>query len=520
MSADLTAPPSELSNRPEQDVEPPTDSDRIIEKSLRTLLFVLLLVVVVVILTASVLFSDDSRVLLLKFVSAALLSIIPGWIYLQFIRNKGPSLYDEYVLNLFRLEIDEMANLPAPPKHTSWYPKWHKSHRRVPGGVTDNLYRRKFESVYGRSAVSTISLIRKKALTFREKTETFTPVVMGTIVIAVAWALVLQPELLRNINIVPKNFALSGKPELPSDPLRYAFLGAYSFIILDLGRRYFRDDLKAAAFISATMRIIFASALVIAMDKAGLGRVATDSEANFVAFFIGFFPRAGFTWLRTFVPGKLAALIPSLESDYPLRHLEGLNVWYESRLIEEGIESMQNLCTASLVDLMLKTRIPIARVVDWIDQAYLYLHLSKDPKHPEEPPPGVAALRTLGMRTATDLERTWEAQQAAPDPHFLALLGKTLVPDDPEGVGAVMSSIMRSLEGEPNLWHVRAFRKLDWLEGKHPASQPAQEDLTVHLDPSEDKLVKPDDVSVAEAVPHDVSVVETASVASAVSSES
>jgi hypothetical protein len=203
-----------------------------------------------------------------------------------------------------------------------------------------------------------------------------------------------------------------------------------------------------------------------------------------------------------------------------LRHLEGLNVWYESRLIEEGIESMQNLCTASLVDLMLKTRIPIARVVDWIDQAYLFLHLAKDAKHPEEPPPGVAALRILGIRTATDLERTWAAQEAAPDQHFLSLLGKTLVPDDPEGVGAVMSSIMRSLEGEPNLWHVRAFRKLDWLEDKHPAPQPAHEDLTVHVDPSGDKVVNPDEVSVAESVPHGVSVVETASVASTVPSES
>jgi hypothetical protein len=486
MSADgKTLLPSEAAGGPEPDAEPPTDSDRIIEKSLRTLLFLLLLVVVSVILVASILFSDDSRVLLLKFASAGLLSVIPGWIYLQFIRNKGPSLYDEYVLNLFRLEIDEMANLPAPPKHTSWYPKWQKSHRsKVPDGVTDNLYRRKFESVYGRSAVSTIGLIRKKPLTLREKTETFTPVVMATIVIAMAWALVLQPELLRNINIVPKNFALSGKPILPGDPLRYAFLGAYSFIILDLGRRYFRDDLKGAAFISATMRIIFASALVIAMSAAGWDKIATSSQANFVAFFIGFFPRAGFTWLRAFLPGKLAVLIPSLESDYPLRDLEGLNVWYESRLIEEGIESMQNLCTSSLVDIMLKTRIPIARVVDWIDQAYLFLHLPKSVDDPDQPPPGIADLRKLGIRTATDLELVWETQQKTPDQHLWSLLGQKLAPEDPEMVDAVMSSILMSLKGEPNLWHVRAFRKLDWLQSGHPTVPAGTEEPAIHLDPA------------------------------------
>ena len=52
-----------------------------------------------------------------------------------------------------------------------------------------------------------------------------------------------------------------------------------------------------------------------------------------------------------------------------------MNIWYESRLLEEGIEDMQNLATANIVDVMLRTRIPVDRLVDWIDQAYLYLHL-------------------------------------------------------------------------------------------------------------------------------------------------
>jgi hypothetical protein len=437
-----------------------------LEKSVRTLLFLLLLLVVSVILAASIMFSDNSRVFLLKFVSAALLSIIPGWIYLQFIRNKGHSLYDEYVLNLFRLRIDEMANLPAPPQHTSWYGKWLESHREaVPSGVTDNLYRRKFESVYGPSAVSTIELARKRPLTLKERTETFAPVVMATIVIAMAWTLVLQPELLDDINLIRGDFELSGRPALPAEPLRFAFLGAYAFIIMDLARRYFRDDLKSAAYISATTRIVFASALIVALDAAGFSNLVREEQANFVAFFVGFFPRAGFTWLRALLPGKLQAAIPQLESDYPLRHLEGLNVWYESRLIEEGIESMQNLCSASLVDLMLKTRIPVARVIDWLDQAYLYLHLPKDPDSPEHPPPALAELRVLGIRTATELERTWRHAKRVPsDQELRLLLGRALIPKEPDKIDSVMSSLVLSLKGEPNLWHVRAFRELDWLK--------------------------------------------------------
>jgi hypothetical protein len=456
-----------------------------LEKSIRTFLFLLLLLVVTVILAGSIMFSDNSRVFLLKSVSAVLLSIIPGWIYLQFIRNKGRSLYDEYVLNLFRLRIDEMANLPAPPQHTSWYPKWLRSHREiVPENVTDNLYRRKFESVYGPSAVSTIALTKKRPLSLKEKTETFAPVVMATIVIAMAWTLVLQPELLDDINLIRGEFELSGRPILPADPLRFAFLGAYAFILIDLGRRYFRDDLKSAAYISATTRILFASALIVAMDAAGFDNLVSDGQSNFVAFFVGFFPRAGFTWLRAMLPGKLQASIPQLESDYPLRHLEGLNIWYESRLIEEGIESLQNLCSASLVDLMLKTRIPVMRLVDWLDQAYLHLHLPKDPDAPEHAPPGVLGLRGLGIRTATELERTWKYAKRASDQELRLSLGRALIPAEPERIDSMMTSLMLSFRGEPNLWHVRAFRELIWLRGDRPPRLVAEPpiDATIRLE--------------------------------------
>lgn len=170
------------------------------------------------------------------------------------------------------------------------------------------------------------------------------------------------------------------------------------------------------------------------------------------------------------LPARLQAAIPQLESDYPLRHLEGLNIWYESRLIEEGVESMQNLCSASLVDLMLKTRLPIMRMVDWLDQAFLYLHLPKE--KPEEPPPSLHRLRVLGIRTATDLERVWNQSDRSAE--LKLLLGGALIPNDPKQGRAVISSLLLSLGGEPNLWHVRAFRRLQWLGDEHCTnSQPA-----------------------------------------------
>lgn len=446
-----------------------------LDDTTRTLLFLLLLLVVAVVLGAAMMFSANSRVFLLKSTAAALLAIIPGWIFLQFLRHKGPSLYDEYVLNLFRLRIDAIANLPAPPQHTTWYPLWHAEHRHVvPAEVTDNLYRRKFESVYGTSSVSTIGLVtRGRKLRFKECSETFGPVVMATLVLALGWTLVLQPELLRDVDLFGTRLVLSGRPVLPAEALRFAFLGGYSFIVLDLVRRYFRDDLKSAAYVSATVRIIFASALVVAADAAGLQALAGEQQASVVAFFVGFFPRAGFTWLRSLLPSRLQVAVPSLEGDYPLRHLEGLNIWYESRLIEEGIESLQNLCSANLVDLMLKTRLPIARVVDWLDQAFLYLHLPAAEGEPGQPPPGVQRLRRLGIRTATELEQAWDRRAEAQG--LAELLGEALVPDQPERIEAVMTALRSSFAAEPNLWHVRAFRGLAWLREAEPAAaaQPA-----------------------------------------------
>jgi hypothetical protein len=69
-----------------------------------------------------------------------------------------------------------------------------------------------------------------------------------------------------------------------------------------------------------------------------------------------------------------ARLLPpgsSATSEYPLDQLDGLNLWYEARLTEEGVEDMQNLTTMSLVDVMLHTRVPPGRLVDWVDQAFL-----------------------------------------------------------------------------------------------------------------------------------------------------
>ena len=161
--------------------------------------------------------------------------------------------------------------------------------------------------------------------------------------------------------------------------------------------------------------------------------------------------------MQTLVKLPLRPIVRSLRQPYPLSDLDGLNVWYEARLLEEGIEDMQNLATCNLVDVMLNTRIPVERLVDWIDQSILYLHLGK-PVQDDGDDPRIR-LRRYGIRSATDLE---DALRAAPPDNAaeidrVAKLERLLTTgqDDP----SVLRTIRATLRNEPNLPYVRAWRR-------------------------------------------------------------
>jgi len=132
----------------------------------------------------------------------------------------------------------------------------------------------------------------------------------------------------------------------------------------------------------------------------------------------------------------LRRFVPPVTSDYPLDQLDGFNLWYEARLLEEGVEDMQNLTTMNLVDVILHTRVPVGRLVDWTDQAFLLIHLEQadrgqldrlrrtGPCVADASPgagPGAESgaqarikLRRVGIRTATDLLKAFSAEKDPP----------------------------------------------------------------------------------------------------------
>jgi hypothetical protein len=308
------------------------------------------------------------------------------------------------------------------------------------------------------------------------KIETLFPVFLATAVLAVCWTAVLwNPRFASN----PAGFW---------DVLKFGFLGAYSFILQMLVRRFFQSDLRPSAYANALLRLIVVLILVTALYQV----MPQDNarSAAVIAFVIGFFPLVGMQAMQRFAATALRVAVPSLSPPYPLNQIDGLSVWYEARLLEEGIEDMQSLATANFVDVILHTRVPVGRLVDWVDQAHLYLHLDRiegtwrERRHAKtgRALPSIAAgsvteasragsktrtvLRQFGIRKATDLIKAFPPDRVDP--------GRALAPGSPWGKHlefagqagldeAQLRTIVRVLDAEPSLapvwnWQRRGVR--------------------------------------------------------------
>ena len=394
------------------------------------------------------------------------LSFVPGWLYVRFLGLRADAVWTDYVLALYRLGVDEPRNLPKAP-HDSVYADPKR-------GIEDerNIYRQKFDAYYGpnvsrrsrshqhadrldqsgprdpKSAGTTNSDIDSGDKLF--------PVFLLTVTLAVGWSVILwKPQTLVG-------------PGQPWAALEFGFLGAYAFAISMLVRRFFQSDLRPSAYAAVVLRIVLVLIILAAMHQlfALGGRNGTDanSSENIAAFVIGFFPLIGLQALRRVAARVLHVVIPSLVPQYPLGQLDGLNIWYETRLVEEGVEDMQNLTTVYLVDVILHTRAPIGRLIDWLDQAYLYIHLPpviKDAKKSKagetrEVPPR-DALRSLGVRSATDLVKLVEPTTCVRAGDECAVLSGLLRRHglDPDAVVA-LARLLANESGLDPVWNWKA----------------------------------------------------------------
>lgn len=430
-----------------------------------SLLFVLVVVLVVVV---PITLDKPERIVLLKAAAIVYFSLIPALLYLQFTSRKTLAVWNDFVANLYKLDADAPSNLPRPSPLSPFYARWRAARDRAwskgwvakePGEdrkTADerfddvNPYRMKFRDLFGEIPKPDEA---KRTNAFSVRSTHKLQVVVATALIAVGWAFVLQPDGVFGLEL-PANVELSGLPEPkpPTEAFAFGFLGAYFYVLQMLVRRYFQNDLKSTAYINATMRLVIVILLVWAVvPLVDEYFDLSDSAVFAIAFVIGVFPSVGWQVLQTLVRKPLGVAVPSLKPTHELGDLDGLNIWYESRLLEVGIEDMQNLATTDIVDLMLNTRIPVDRIVDWIDQAFLYVRVTNEKER--------HLLRGYGIRTVTDLDDLLDGAQGAPNVDRLLNLRfdeQRNATDD--GLPSRIRSIHATTHAERNLRHVRAWK--------------------------------------------------------------
>jgi hypothetical protein len=214
-------------------------------------------------------------------------------------------------------------------------------------------------------------------------------------------------------------------------------------------------------------------------EESGPSPEEASSFLLLLAFFVGIVPETGTTVIQEYLRNQkwFENRIPSLQEKLPLNALEGINLYDRARLLEEGIENIENLVHHDLIDLLLQTRIPLPRLVDWIDQGILYLHmvdaLAPEPSSAEDGEKGaepfassLQTLRKYGIRTATDLEQACDAAEARDEKavkneeeaiELQRLLG---VLDPPGEEVKRLRVILDALTDDEWLAHIRNWRDL------------------------------------------------------------
>ena len=388
------------------------------------IIFVVLPLILVLFVAIS-LVPDKYEIAALRGIFLLVVILLPPTLYYLFIVGRKRSLLQEYVTNLSRLGLLRS-----------------REETEMERTVRVMAYIHKFEAVYGSISSELVNSIITETKSTKETShttklyelsnkdgvgaiftpETAIPVVIATILISLGWLITLPPW-----GFGPDEIADKTKWELVLTPLafpvNFAFLGAYFFSLQMLFRRYVRQDLRTNAYVSVSLRVVLAvigiwvvtSAYSLISSDTPSSNTNVESIILVIAFVVGAFPpvmwqvtRAAFEKI-TF--SKF--LVPSLKTVMPISDLDGLTVWHEARLEEEDIENVPNMATADLVELMLNTKIPPDRIIDWADQAILYTHLGIEPTESEAnqkndgekhlPNSARWELNKHGIRTATSL---------------------------------------------------------------------------------------------------------------------
>jgi hypothetical protein len=183
--------------------------------------------------------------------------------------------------------------------------------------------------------------------------------------------------------------------------LFYGWAGAVAYSLFMIGRRFLDYDLTPRVYVYTAIR--FTMAFVIGgVVGLLLGTTSTAAGVDFnlnlatvsvVAFVIGFFPERGWEFLSA-AAGKALQQQGRDSKEVRLSKVEGLSIFQQGRLRQDGIENVQNLATANIAALITNTPFTLSQLADWIDQAILLVYTSDDQSR---------ALEKIGIIRASDV---------------------------------------------------------------------------------------------------------------------